>query len=576
MKLVKDRRINKNLNHPNPPKIFLQPCEKNIEKVFFSTQPSTHFNSSPLTLTTALLPYTTTMARRRHKKRTHVEDSEDAVDNTPKSMVIKLTRRGALTSNPSLSQLVHDVRQLMQPHTAIRLRERSTNKLRDFVTMTGPLGVTHLMVFSVSAATGNTNLRICRTPHGPTMQFKVLEYSLCKDLNKVIKAPKSPSGVLFANPPLLVLNGFSADRKAAPHESLLTSMFQNMFPAISVQETKVGGIKRVLLLSKDPETDEIELRHYAIETKMVDVSKGVKRLASIKTRTHKSIPNLSKAKDISELITDPYSAAGGYTSESEVEDDALVEIEQRKKIRIKARDAAALKKNGSTVAAREREDEEGGDEDQDEDQKAEEQDDRELFPTTENHPDLNSKATTTVTESLGTQKRAIKLIELGPRLKLELRKIEEGTMGSGKDGNDSGKVLYHRYIKKSDKEIKEIEKKIAEKERMRAERRKAQELNVKKKQEEKGGTRMQRGKEKARAKEASEKGENGDENNDDNDDNESGNDNVGYDGYSDDDLRDDDNDLFASDGEGDNDDDQSTGNKKRKTAHFDDLGEESE
>lgn len=85
------------------------------------------------------------MARRRHKKRTHVEDSEDAVDNTPKSMVIKLTRRGNGTG--SLSQLVRDVRQLMQPHTAIRLRERSTNKLRDFVSMTGPLGVSHLMVF---------------------------------------------------------------------------------------------------------------------------------------------------------------------------------------------------------------------------------------------------------------------------------------------------------------------------------------------------------------------------------------------------------------------------------------------
>lgn len=86
------------------------------------------------------------MARRRHKKRTHVEDAEDAVDNTPKSMVIKLTRRGRSTT--SLSQLVKDFRQLMQPHTAIKLRERSTNKLRDFISMTGPLGVSHLMVFN--------------------------------------------------------------------------------------------------------------------------------------------------------------------------------------------------------------------------------------------------------------------------------------------------------------------------------------------------------------------------------------------------------------------------------------------
>lgn len=488
------------------------------------------------------------MARRRHKKRTHVEDSEDAVDNTPKSMVIKLTRRGNGTG--SLSQLVRDVRQLMQPHTAIRLRERSTNKLRDFVSMTGPLGVSHLMVFSMSEE-GNTNLRICRSPHGPTMQFRVMEYSLCRDLTKIMKAPKSPSGVLYADPPLLVLNGFTSDRKAAPHEALLTSMFQNMFPPISVQETKVSGIRRVLLLSKDPETDQIELRHYAIETKLVDVSKGVKRLASIKTRTHKALPNLGKVSDISEFITDPYSAAG-YTSESEVEDDALVEIEQRKKIRIKAKDSAQKQSETISAVSRiEEDDQEGGEQEQEEDQDA--QEDRELFPTTENHAAPKSQ---TITESLGAQKRAIKLVELGPRLKLELRKIEEGMV--------EGKVLYHRYIKKTEKEIKEIDKKIAEKERVKAERRRIQEQNVKNK--EKTSTRMQRGKQNAKSKEAAENGEevssDGEE--------------VSKDPDSDDDLRDDDEELFASEVEEEEDDSNSRSHKKRKTAHFDDLGEESE
>jgi ribosome biogenesis protein SSF1/2 len=40
-----------------------------------------------------------------------------------------------------------------------------------------------------------------------------------------------------------------------------------------------------------------------------------------------------------------------------------------------------------------------------------------------------------------TQQRAIKLIEIGPRLRIELVKIEEGMC--------DGKVLYHRYVHKT-------------------------------------------------------------------------------------------------------------------------------
>ena len=44
-------------------------------------------------------------------------------------------------------------------------------------------------------------------------------------------------------------------------------------------------------------------------------------------------------------------------------------------------------------------------------------------------------------EVSGTQQRAIRLTEIGPRLRLELVKIEEGMC--------DGKVLYHRYIHKT-------------------------------------------------------------------------------------------------------------------------------
>ena len=44
-------------------------------------------------------------------------------------------------------------------------------------------------------------------------------------------------------------------------------------------------------------------------------------------------------------------------------------------------------------------------------------------------------------EISGTQQQAIRLCEIGPRLRLELVKIEEGMC--------DGKVLYHRYVIKT-------------------------------------------------------------------------------------------------------------------------------
>ena len=49
-----------------------------------------------------------------------------------------------------------------------------------------------------------------------------------------------------------------------------------MFPPIQPQQTKVSSIKRVLLISKNKVTNEIELRHYAINTKLVDENRNVK------------------------------------------------------------------------------------------------------------------------------------------------------------------------------------------------------------------------------------------------------------------------------------------------------------
>ncbi|KAG7736452.1 hypothetical protein KL923_004659 [Ogataea haglerorum] len=327
-------------------------------------------------------------------------------------MVIHL---GTALHNHTLTQLVRDTRIMMLPHTAINLRERNRNKLKDFVVMAGPLGISQLLIFSQNEETGSTQLRFSAMPRGPTINFKIHEYSLCKDVARYQKMPKSvsKSGPEFLNPPLLVMSGFTNPKEAEQHEKLMVTMFQNMFPPISPQNTKVSTIKRVLLLQKDKQTGLIDLRHYVIDTKLVDVSKNVKKLVKVHKKTNKKLPNLSKVDDVADIILDPYAQAG-FTSDSEVEEDAVVEVKEE----------VAVKTKGAA--------EEGG-----------------------------------------KRKKAVKLTEIGPRMKLELVKIEEGVC--------DGKVLYHSRIKKSVKEINKLEQIHAVRRKEKERRRKEQEENIQRK-----------------------------------------------------------------------------------------------
>ena len=359
------------------------------------------------------------MAKRKTKRRTHQKPSEEEAAKIPKSMVIHL---GSSLKNHSLSQLVSDFRNVMQPHTAINLRERKSNKLKDFIVMCGPLHVSDLFIFNQTSS-GNITLRMGKLPRGPTLQFMVNTYSLCKDVRKILKHPKSvgKDSAEFHQPPLLVLNGFSNNVKEMPmHEKLMVTMFQNMFPPIQPQNTKVNTIKRVLLISKDKTTGQIELRHYSINTKLVEESKSVKKLIQSHHNLKKKLPKMTNAQDVADLILDPY-AIGGLTSDSEVEDDAVVEVQHEE----------FLKRQSQQ---------------------------------NENQPQQQESITT-------SKKRAIKLIELGPRINMSLLKIEEGLVGSSK-------TLYHSSVSKSTEEAQKLDAKHKLKEKLKQERRAKQQAAV--------------------------------------------------------------------------------------------------
>ncbi|KAK3817327.1 MAG: Brix domain-containing protein [Benniella sp.] len=334
------------------------------------------------------------MGKARKKSRTHKKPGEGENPNAPKTPKTFVMRSGEV--GHSVMGLVSDIRRVMEPNTATKLRERNTNRLRDFVAVAGPLGVTHFVI--LSRTDHGTNLRIARVPRGPTLSFQVKTYSLAKDIAAMQKSPKSP-GSEFNLAPLLVLNNFGDSKEL----KLVSTVFQNMFPPINIQSMHLADARRVVLLNYNSETKHIDFRHYNVSVKPVGVSKSIKRVITTE------VPDLQGFSDISEYVL-----RGAYASESDIEDGPE-----------------------STVTLG------------------------------QDYIGRNNRK---------QDQRAIKLVELGPRMELRLVKIQAGLC--------DGEVLYHDYIKRTPEEIKA--QKVAREKKMqeKAARRKAQEVNVAKKKAE--------------------------------------------------------------------------------------------
>ncbi|KAG0042547.1 hypothetical protein BGZ83_000342 [Gryganskiella cystojenkinii] len=335
------------------------------------------------------------MGKGRKKTRTHKKAEEGENPNAvkvPKTFVMRSGEVGG-----SVMGLVSDIRRLMEPNTATKLRERKNNRLRDFVAVAGPLGVTHFVI--LSRTEHGTNMRIARLPRGPTLNFQVKSYSLAKDITAMQKTPKSP-GLEFQVAPLLVLNNFGDSNEM----KLMSTVFQNMFPPINIQTMHLADARRVVLLNYNSETKHIDFRHYNVSVKPVGISKSIKRVITT------GVPDLKGFEDISDYVL-----RGAFASESDVEDgpDSHVTLGQ-------------------------------------------------------DYVGRNNKR---------QDQRAIKLVELGPRMELKLVKIQSGMC--------DGEVLYHDFVKKSAEELKAQKAERQKKAQEKASRRKTQELNVIKKKAEK-------------------------------------------------------------------------------------------
>ncbi|XP_040569861.1 suppressor of SWI4 1 homolog [Lepeophtheirus salmonis] len=301
---------------------------------------------------------------RSTRKNPNVKESARAEDeslvNAPHSFVISRgTKLGKF-----IQDLTIDFRKVMEPYTASDIKTRTKNVVKDFSHVAGLLKVSHLIMFTRTEK--SPYLKIGRFPRGPTMTFRIREYTLSRDVRSSLRKQVTHDRQ-YTNHALLILNNFSGSSipNAKPGENtlgskemeLMTCMFQNMFPSINITTLKLNSVRRCVLLNYDSETGLVEFRHYTIKIVPVGVSRSVKKIVM-----NSKLPNLSRYNSVS----DYFEGGGGAGSESEAEGDESSHVTLPQ----------FISSRGNTAQ----------------------------------------------------QKSSIKLVELGPRLTLEPIKIEEGLL----------------------------------------------------------------------------------------------------------------------------------------------------
>ncbi|TNJ29861.1 Peter pan protein [Giardia muris] len=216
--------------------------------------------------------------------------------DTPQTFVFK---RGRLAHAASL--LVGNLQLVFYPNGYSRLKARKSNTLRDFLAVAGSLGVTHLLVFTSSGE--GTTLRIIKTPHGPTLTFRLVEYSSMQDLHAAQGAPVLTKRMIDSAP-LCIMAGFGDVGKETKRSSdeqkaiqLCATTIKAMYPEVSVTTAGWRSVKRCVLYSAD-KTGLISFRHYLVRYRIADASGG---LISVFQEHNLALGSLESIKDIQTL-----------------------------------------------------------------------------------------------------------------------------------------------------------------------------------------------------------------------------------------------------------------------------------
>lgn len=228
-------------------------------------------------------------------------------------------------------------------------------------------------------------------------------------------------------PPLVVLNNFSQSEES--QVKLMRVTFQHMFPTINVKTVKLSECRRVVLFNFNKEDGSVEMRHYAIRATPVGISRSVKKVLQAK------LPDLGALQDIAQFIEGQ--AGLGGLSDSEAEDD-------NSRVGVLSFTVLSTELTCSFAG---------------------------LVLRQVTLPERfagkgNNKA----------QQSAMKLSELGPRLSLEIFKVEQGV--------NEGDILYHKFVSKTRDEAARTKAKVEKTRALKEQRKAVQEQNVKRKREE--------------------------------------------------------------------------------------------
>lgn len=382
--------------------------------------------------------------RSRKKSRTQNVAAEEATSaltgasdrKVPKSLIV---RKGKTATE--VAELVADMRRLMLPFTAIHFKEDPTNRkltLQQYCSSLAlPLGITHILQFSQKD--DRCNLRLARIPEGPVLSFRVHQFSLSSHIVRLQKRPMGWTESMNTHPSVVVTNNFG-DHTAAPHVKLMRITFQNLFPQINVSSVKLKECRRIVLFNLVDEEETASTTIHTGETgtttkrQIVQVRHyavkatpvGVNRRVRRIIQTNKPLPNLHKCDDIADYLTGQVAATmSDAPSDSEPEEDQVVQLSDQYVGR------------------------------------------------------GNNK----------NQKSALKLVELGPRLSLELLKVEKGLDSA------NSPCLYNAHVTKTSEEAARQQAEKQKLQKLKEERKKIQEQNVERKRqvlEEKRAAKRQR------------------------------------------------------------------------------------
>lgn len=212
--------------------------------------------------------------------------NDELHDVGPRSMIVV---RGK--TSKAARQLVMDLRQVLAPNTAERLRSSTTTTLKELVQAASVLRVNHLV--TVSETTSRTSLRIARLPAGPTITFRIVRFQLAKHVRDEQRRPAGLASAALTSP-LLVAHNFA--KANSPHSKLCRVTIEAMFPIIDVTTIKLTNCRRVVLCHR-VDDDLLELRHYLVRANIAGVSKAVRDIVDAK-----SSPDLSSLKDIADYV----------------------------------------------------------------------------------------------------------------------------------------------------------------------------------------------------------------------------------------------------------------------------------